>query len=352
MRITDLIEIKFGILYELIKLVLENDLKMFINEEDLLFLSRTFKKLEEKKSLKEYYIEYLTDIFIKLYKDLDIIFGEIFMELIRPEHMLNYRAILKNLIMTACYGARVSTNTRFLKEELEQIGLFYSFRLLNKITTAFRKIIKQDLKKSFAIYNLFLEVTNFCASKNKSVVWKNPFGMKFFLKIYKKSKLLRRIGKRKSKKKTLSLAVIPKTLEKIKLNVVKMCDSITASIIHSFDASIMYFFYEEFQNEIEQIFGSYLNEKNKIISPVDSVHDSFATLPVFYYHMKSALRRSYEKVIKFSKEFIYDFIEMNLKNLPLTKDEKDQIYEKLLKDIKLGKFDLKYFSTSNLFVDF
>jgi hypothetical protein len=75
--------------------------------------------------------------------------------------------------MTSCYGASARTNTNFLMEQLHEMGFFYKLKLLNKLTNAFRKIIKQDLKKSFAIYNLFLKVTKI---SNKSVLWKNPLG--------------------------------------------------------------------------------------------------------------------------------------------------------------------------------
>jgi hypothetical protein len=116
----------------------------------------------------------------------------------------------------------------------------------------------------------------------------------------------------------------------------------------------MYFFYQEFENELENIFGMYLkNLQKKINGPKDSVHDSFATLPVFYYNMKSALRKSYQKVIKFSKDFSIDFIEMNINSLPkLTLEQKNKLRDELLISIKLGKFTLKDFENSIFFVDF
>jgi hypothetical protein len=68
-------------------------------------------------------------------------------------------------------------------------------------------------------------------------------GMNFFLKIYKTIRFFKRTHKKERNKfKTSTLLGIPKKLTNIKLDIRKMSNTVTASIIHSFDALHYVFF--------------------------------------------------------------------------------------------------------------
>lgn len=325
------------------EIIIDQAFKIFLSEKDIKNLSDFFKnktvlknKREgDKKNIFFRNIEDVNDYFLKIKNDFKIIKNDFFINFMQNKNYVNtFRKIMKVFIMTSCYGATILTNMKSLKTILNEKGFYFNNRILMKVTKSCINLIKLDLRKSFQIYDIFSEIVKIMGIYKKTIIWDNPFGSRFFFKVFKTSSLIKRISSLKKNKNIpyFTLGSLPSNPKNLQIKIRKMKNGLCANLIHSFDSAIMNLFYFYFDQEINNI---YFEQNCNLIKDVDSMHDCFSTYIVSYYELKNALRKSYKEVIDYSQNYLIQFIELNLNNL---KDviEKDKL-EKIKKELIGGK---------------